>query len=253
MPLVTLLGSAATLAGRENDSIYLLIQSAGGHYLVDCGGSPPHKLARAGADLGRVRGVLLTHDHADHLYGLPLLVQALMLLTWERAWSGALAVWGLPGTLVTAEASLEVFGLVDRIPLDFRPISAEPHTLVLETADMTIHTTPVEHTRPTVAVRIEGKASGRVLVYSSDTRPCPGLCQLAAGADWLLHEATVDEPAIGHSTSAQAGETAAAAGVGQLVLVHFDPAADQRLMVDEAAKSFGGPIEVGRDWMTFEL
>jgi ribonuclease Z len=253
MPLVTLLGSAATLAGRENDSIYLLIQSAGGHYLVDCGASPPYKLAQAGADLGAVRGVLLTHDHADHIYGFPLLVQALMLLTWERAWSGELAVWGLPETLATAEALLGVFDLVDRIPLGFRPISARPNTLVLETADLTVHTTPVEHTRPTVAVRIEGKARGRVLVYSSDTRPCPGLCQLAAGADLLLHEATVIEPAIGHSTAAQAGETAAVAGVRQLVLVHFDPAGDRGLMVAEAAKSFGGPVEVGRDWMTFEL
>ncbi len=253
MPRVTLLGSAATLAGREHDSIYLLIRSAAGHYLVDCGASPPHKLARAGADLGAVRGVLLTHDHADHIYGLPLLVQALMLLTWERAWSGELAVWGLPETLVTAEALLAVFGLTDRIPLDFRPIPARPNTLVLETADLTIRTTPVEHTRPTVAVRMEGKASGQVLVYSGDTRPCPALCHLAAGADLLLHEATVTEPAIGHSTAAQAGETAAAAAVRQLVLVHFDPAGDREVMVAEAAKSFGGPVEVGRDWMTFEL
>jgi ribonuclease Z len=253
MPRVTLLGTAATLAGRENDSIYLLIESAGGHYLVDCGSGPPHKLARAGADLGRVRGVLLTHDHADHLYGFPLLVQALMLLTWEGAWSGPLAVWGLPETLITAEALLSVFSLAEAIPLEFRPIPARPNTLVLETADLTLHTTPVEHTRPTVAVRIEGKRSGRVLVYSSDTQPCPGLRQLATGVDLLLHEATVSEPAIGHSTPAQAGETAAAAGVGQLVLVHFDPAGDRGLMVAEAAKAFGGPVEVGRDWMTFEL
>jgi ribonuclease Z len=232
MPRVTLLGTAATLAGRENDSIYLLIESAGGHYLVDCGSGPPHKLARAGADLGRVRGVLLT---------------------WEGAWSGPLAVWGLPETLVTAEALLSVFSLAEAIPLEFRPIPARPNTLVLETADLTLHTTPVEHTRPTVAVRIEGKRSGRVLVYSSDTQPCPGLRQLATGVDLLLHEATVSEPAIGHSTPAQAGETAAAAGVRKLVLVHFDPAGDRGLMVAEAAKAFGGPVEVGRDWMTFEL
>ena len=69
MPRVTLLGSAATVAGRENDSIYLLLQSADGDYMIDCGGSAPHKLARAGAELARLRGVLLTHDHADHTGG----------------------------------------------------------------------------------------------------------------------------------------------------------------------------------------
>jgi ribonuclease BN (tRNA processing enzyme) len=38
-----------------------------------------------------------------------------------------------------------------------------------------------------------------------------------------------------------------------LVLVHFDPARDRSTMVAEAAKGFGGPVEVGQDWMTFEV
>ncbi len=253
MPTVTLLGSAATLAGRENDSIYLLVQSAGDYYLIDCGGSPPHRLAQVGAELRRVRGVLLTHDHADHIYGLPLLVQALMLLSWEAAWSGALVLWGLTQTLATAQALLDVFGLSDRIPLEFRPIPLQSNALVLKTGDMSICTTPVVHGRPTVAVRLEGRTSKRVLVYSSDTGPCPALGALAAQADLLLHEATVEEPTSGHSTAAQAGETAAAAGVGKLLLVHYDPTRDREQMAAEAAKSFGGPVEVGLDGMVFEL
>lgn len=252
MPTVTLLGTAATLAGRENDCIYLLVQDAGDCYLIDCGSSPPHKLARAGADLGRMRGVLLTHDHADHIYGLPLLVQALMLLSWEGGWSGELIIWGLQEALETARALLDVFDLLDRIPLDFRSIQPQRNA-VLETADMTIHTAPMAHTRPSVAVRIEGKAKRRVLVYSSDTGPCPALRELARGADYLLHEATVMEPTPGHSTPAQAGEAAASAGAGRLVLVHYDPQVDRRRMVVEAAKGYGGPVEAGQDWMAFEL
>jgi len=248
---ITLLGSAATVAGRNNDSIYLLVQGAAGDYLIDCGGSPSHKLARAGADLSQLRGLLLTHDHADHIYGFPLLVQTLMLCQWAGQWSGELTVWGLPETLATARALLEVFQLADGIPLDFRPLPPQPNYLVLETTDLRILTTPVEHMRPTVGVRIEGKESGRVLAYSSDTEPCAGVRQLAAGADVLLHEATVMEPMSGHSTPAQAGETAAAAGVGRLALVHFDPAQDEETMIAEAVKTFGGPVEMGRDWMTF--
>jgi ribonuclease Z len=70
-------------------------------------------------------------------------------------------------------------------------------------------------------------APGRSLVFSSDTRPNPGLTNLAAGADLLIHDATfTDEHAeraaeTGHSTARQAAETAVAAGVGRLWLWHF--------------------------------
>jgi ribonuclease Z len=247
---VTLLGSAATLSGPDSDSIYLLIQSEQGCYLIDCGGSPPHKLARAGAELRQVRGVLLTHDHADHIYGLPMLVQGLLLSDWSEA---GLIVWGLRETLATAKTLLDLFPLVDLAPLDLRPLAPQPDYLALETAELRIRTTPVDHMQPSVGVRIEGVRSGRALAYSSDTEPCDGLRQLAAGADVLLHEAAAIRPTAGHSTPGQAGATAAAAGVGRLVLVHFEPAEDSETLLAEAAKKFGGPVELGRDWMTFEL
>ncbi|MEF8793574.1 ribonuclease Z [Thiohalorhabdus sp.] len=68
---------------------------------------------------------------------------------------------------------------------------------------------------------------GRSLVFSSDTRPNPGLTALAEGADALVHDATfTDEHAdraaeTGHSTAAQAALTARDAGVEQLWLWHF--------------------------------
>ena len=253
MPRITLLGTSATLAGRDNDSIYLLVASEEGNTLIDCGGSPPHKIARAGASLGQVQGVLLTHDHADHLYGLPLLVQALILLEQAGNWSGELVIWGLQETLETSMALLECFRLADRIPICFRKLPNKAGYVALETAELRITTAPVRHSRPTVGVRLEGKRSGRTLAYSSDTGPCDQVIKLAAGVDVLLHEATVLKEEKGHSTPYQAGEVAEAAKVGELVLVHIDPAQDQAILISEANKAFSGPVIVGRDWMWFDL
>jgi phosphoribosyl 1,2-cyclic phosphodiesterase len=44
--------------------------------LVDCGLSfraLKQRLAAVGEDLGRLRGVIITHEHADHISGLPIL------------------------------------------------------------------------------------------------------------------------------------------------------------------------------------
>jgi ribonuclease Z len=253
MARVTLLGSAATLANRQHDTIYLLVEHAGGALLIDCGGSPIHKLERAGVGLRQVTDILLTHDHTDHLYGLPLLVQGLMLYQWSGQWSGELRVWGLWETLATARALLKTLGLWERIEIDWRPIPAEAGQIVIESADLRVLTAPVEHMRPTLGVRLEGRESGRVVAYSSDSEPCAAVVALARGADVLLHEATNQRAAPGHSTPAEAGQVAARAGAGRLVLVHFDPHLDPALLCAQAAQEFGGPVEVGQDWMVFDL
>jgi ribonuclease Z len=253
MPRVTLLGSAATLANRQHDSVYMVVEYAGGALLIDCAGSPPHRLDRAGVHLRQVTDILLTHDHTDHLYGLPFLVQGLMLYEWTGRWSGELRVWGLWETLGTAQALLKLLGLWERITIEWRPIPAEAGHIAFQSADLRVLTTPVQHLRPTLGVRLEGRDSGRTVAYSGDTEPCAAVVALARGADVLLHEATNQREGPGHSTPAGAGEMAAQANVGRLVLVHFDPSLDPDLLCAQAAKEFGGPVEVGQDFMTFDL
>jgi ribonuclease Z len=42
--------------------------------MIDVGGNPLGKLKQAGISLARIQGVLLTHFHVDHIYGLPSLL-----------------------------------------------------------------------------------------------------------------------------------------------------------------------------------
>jgi ribonuclease Z len=83
--------------------------------------------------------------------------------------------------------------------------------------------------------RIDGRQlcgptrSGVSVVYCTDTVFCEAAVTLARGADLLIHEATFShgeaEMAFQrqHSTSTMAAQTAAEAGVQQLVLTHLSP------------------------------
>ena len=70
---------------------------------------------------------------------------------------------------------------------------------------------------------------GVSVVYGTDTVFCEAAVELARGADLLIHESTVAhgeaEMAFQkqHATSTMAAQTAAEAGVGQLVLTHLSP------------------------------
>lgn len=101
--------------------------------------------------------------------------------------------------------------------------------------------------------------AGRSLVFSSDTRPNPGLTELAAGADMLVHDATfTDEHAeraaeTGHSTARQAAATAAAAGAGRLWLWHFSQRyRDVEVHLREARAVFLG-TEASHDGLRVDL
>jgi ribonuclease BN (tRNA processing enzyme) len=90
------------------------------------------------------------------------------------------------------------------------------------------------------AVRLD--AGDRSLVYTADTGPCPEIVTLAAGADVLLAEAAHPDvpglPAALHLTGREAGEHAAAAGVGRLLLTHVPAWVDPDGQLTAARSAF---------------
>ena len=71
--------------------------------------------------------------------------------------------------------------------------------------------------------------AGASIVYCTDTVFCEAAVTLAQGADLLIHESTFSHSEADmafqrqHSTSTMAAQTAAEAGVSQLVLTHLSP------------------------------
>ncbi|MFC1429561.1 ribonuclease Z [Streptacidiphilus sp. N1-3] len=95
---------------------------------------------------------------------------------------------------------------------------------------------------------------GQSAAFVMDTRLCEGVARLAEGVDLLVIESTFLEPDArlardhGHLTAAEAGRTAAEAGVRRLVLTHFSQRyADTAGHLAEARKHFDGEIVLAED------
>lgn len=253
------LGTSGAVPSRERDTTSLVFVGRQEAVLVDCGGSPVQKLLLADVDPTAVTRVIITHIHPDHAYGLPSLVQSLFLMGRKEP----LGVSCREEHVEPLRDLLRVFRLLERpgmFRLSFEPVPGREGSAVATTPSFGITASPTAHGgMPNMALRFEGPAVSRVVVYSSDTEPCEAVVTLARGADTLIHEATFAARGRGrcgaHSTAAEAGDIAARAGVRRLILTHIDPEyhGEVEAMAGEARERFDGTVEIARELVPYPL
>lgn len=251
MARLTVLGSAAAISDIAHDNTHLLLQGdLGSSILIDCGSNPLPKLAQLGVGADDLTGLILTHFHPDHVAGLPIMLMQLWLMGRERP----LPIYGLHHCLHRAEAVMQATAW-ETWPMFFEvqfcPLAERDEVLLLDNADFLITSWPTAHYIPTIGLRVTVKPTGRVLSYTCDTAPAPSVVRLAQSADLLVHEAAGETP--GHSSAAQAGGTATAAGARRLVLIHYDIRRPPAELIAEAQTAFAGEVEVAQDGAVFTL
>ncbi len=102
---------------------------------------------------------------------------------------------------------------------------------------------------------------GKLLVYSSDTRPCKTVIHNAMGADLLIHDATFRDDLkdraekTGHSTVGEACEIAIKARVKKLALTHFSARYKNVDLdkIEKEAKSLFNNAFVAKDLLSVNL
>jgi ribonuclease Z len=257
-PRFAFLGTPGALASAARDNTSLVFEANGVAILADVGGGAVQRLRRLEVDPLALTHVVVTHLHVDHAYGLPSLVRQSMLL--ERR--APLTIVCRPEHVEPLRTLLSLFRLWERpdtFPIALAPIDLGVGATAVAGGALTVSTAPNEHgAMPNFAVRVKAAGAGAV-VYSSDTMPCETVVALARGAETLVHEATYLErdrkpgPAVPHSTAAEAGEVAARAGVGRLILTHLGPAYhdDPGAVVAEARGRFGGEVEVAGELASY--
>lgn len=251
MTKLVFLGTSNAIPDEKHENTYFTVVGENKRVLIDCGNNPIVKLQQAGLNVFDITDLIITHFHPDHVGSLPNLLMG----SWLLGRTSVLNIFGLEQTLERIQKIMAIFEWEkwpDFYPINFRPVSENGIAAIIESEELTIHTSLVHHILPAIGLRIECKKSGGVAAYSCDTEPCDEVVRLGCGAKYMIHEATGE--GFGHSSAAQAGETAWKAGAKNLYLIHYPTGSfDSKVLVSEAERTFQGPVHLAEDLMELEL
>lgn len=269
---LTVVGCSGSFARPDSPASCYLVEVPrpdGGtlRVLLDLGSGALGPLQRL-VEVHDLDAVLLSHLHPDHFLDLCGLYVA---LKYDPVHSRPepLPVYGPTGTFERLRQAYgsdgthlqEVFQVrewADGCDVDLGPATVTPvrvnHTV--ETYGLRLQVPAGEV--PVGEVPAGGRPGrGAVLAYTGDTDSCPALRDLARDADLLLAEASFQEGRDTvrgvHLTGLRAGQAAADAGAGRLVLTHLPVWNDPQIVLAEARTSFDGEVEVAAQGRRYDL
>jgi ribonuclease BN (tRNA processing enzyme) len=245
---LTVLGGCGAWPAADQACSGYLVEHEGFRLLIDPGYAVVPRLFRHIAP-GEVDAVFVTHGHPDHCADLNPLLRA-------RAMSGdkapALPVFAPPHALDAVlaldrrdwlDAALSLREFTTGSGFDIGPFSAETRLL--------------PHSLPNAGVRLA--AGGHTIAYTGDTGPSAEIVTLARDTDVLLAEASYVDDEMPQdlettlSTARRAGQDAAAANVGRLVLTHLIPGTEPQDAVEAARASYAKEISVATDGLGVDI
>ncbi|MGH3242940.1 MAG: MBL fold metallo-hydrolase [Spirillospora sp.] len=240
---VTVIGCSGSFPGPESPASSYLIEAGDYALVLDLGNGALGSLQRF-RSLYEIDAVCISHLHADHCLDL---CGYWVARTYRPGGPAPrIPVHGPEGTAARMARAYDL----DPVPgmseaFEFRTLRRGPY----EIGPFRVTTALMPHPVEAYAFRIEH--DGAALAYSGDTGASETLVELARDADLFLCEASfLDKPGLPaelHLTAREAGEHAARAGVGRLVLTHLVPWNDADVSLKEARGSgYDGPIDLAR-------
>jgi ribonuclease BN (tRNA processing enzyme) len=234
---LTVLGCSGSVPGPDSPASSYLVESQGFRVLLDLGPGAFGALQRY-VSPEQIDAIVISHLHVDHFIDLTAMATYL-----KYSGNGSNRRMTVIGPSDTQER-LTLAYAGRRSDLDFSDIFDFQTSQDGIVGSLEMKFARTRHPIETYAVRLNGERES--LTYSADTGPSEEVIELARGTNMFLCEASFGPedsfvPNL-HLSGAQAGEHAARADVGRLVVTHVPPWHSRDVAVSEAMTTFGGPI-----------
>lgn len=239
---LTVLGTSTPYPRPGNPCSGYLMQSELTNLWMDAGTGTLAELQRH-IGLADLHGIWISHTHADHTADLLTAYYALRFGELEPRHPIPLIA---PPGLVSRLRSFLGGASAAEFPKVFEVVQMRGANSAT-VGDVGIAWRRVQHGMPAFGARVA--AADATLAYSGDSAPCDELVSLAEGSTAFLCEVgarTHEDGEAVHSTPAEAGDLAARARAGRLIITHVGDGMSEEYAAARAGATYSGPIDIAR-------
>ena len=187
---LNILGCGSAKPTTRHQPTSQLLNVRGKYFMIDCGEGVQTQMQKMGLSMLSIGHIFISHNHGDHIFGLPGLIGTMDLLgrTAELHIHGPQQVGELLDFLQRtyyAEIGYKVL---------FHPVDTQQHALVYEDRSITVHSIPLRHRLPTAGYLFREKPGLRHIrrdMIDAYQIPVSQINNIKAGASWTTEDGTL--------------------------------------------------------------
>lgn len=243
---ITILGNSGPYPGIGSACSGYLLEYKDYKILIDCGNGTLSRLQKYIKSFDELDAIILTHLHSDHIADAMVLRYAI----------------GINKEKGNIEKSIPLYAPMDPqetyVSLQFKDafiMNKLEETTVLSFDGLRLTFKKMSHPIETYGIMMENEE--QKLVYSSDTKLCDNIIELAKNADLLICECGLLErdksDNIFHLTAKEVGEIATISNTQNLLITHIWPGYKANDLLEEVKTQYKGQVNVAEEYKTYEI
>lgn len=186
---LNILGCGSAKPTTRHQPTSQILNVRGKFFMIDCGEGVQTQMQKMGLSMMNIGHIFISHNHGDHVFGLPGLIGTMDLLgrTSELHVHGPLQVGDFIDYL------LKTFYTDIGYNVIFHPVDVHQHALVYEDRSITVHSIPLQHRLPTSGYLFREKPGLphiRREMIDAFNIPISQINNIKAGASWTTEDGT---------------------------------------------------------------
>lgn len=187
---VNILGCGSAKPTTRHQPSAQIVNIRSKYFMIDCGEGAQTQMQIMGLSMARIGHIFISHNHGDHVFGLPGLISTMSLL----GRTAELHIHGPQQLKTFIDCILQNYG--DGLTYDviFHPIDTRVHTTIYHDRSITVESIPLKHRIPCCGFFIrekDGLPHIRREMIDAFNIPISQINNIKAGAGWTTEDGTI--------------------------------------------------------------